>query len=359
MKRLLTALLFLAGLALGKAVLSVILQEGAEFEDTASKRAVQVPYVTKEEAEKLEQAISEAWNKFDARTYYRVNAAINGKSACTNRQDKELGAWEGSEKTLSSDEFCDGSVPENPVPWSPMVCPKVWVDWGELAKRYTEAISHATQVYYKDYLDEVEKALDKHAPKALLWSDYRVPGAGSALIPVEDKNGKGNWSTLSSKDKVYYEQALPGMEVLRRDLAKRSRGGIEPPGDQSKEREKPAITDRSSIFPSGKSFYWAGQSGGPKPEGDAGLAPSGDYEAYGVLPVMRLKAELVAEPSPRQGGVVILMTACLAPPFGTPVSVPIPVPVVKPPVPRVTTAWEALVEGYEVKDVFGLPRLRK
>jgi len=341
-------------------MLSVILQsdEGVEFEDTKSRTAVQVPYISKEDAEKLERRLSEAWNRLDARTYWRMNAAINGGSSeCKDKKDKTLGVWDNKEVELKQSEFCDGSVPQDPVPWAPQTCPAVWIDFGELTKRYTQVLTHAATQYHKDYMDEVEKVLDDHAPNALLWSGHQAPGMGRTIIPVEDKSGKGNWDKLTSKDSTYYKQALPGMQELRRELSKRTEGRIDPPGIQRLEQAKKDITNRSSIFPQGKLYYWAGQSGGPKPEGDAGLAPSDQYEVYGVVPTLQLKAEIVSEGTPR--GTVNFMVACISPTWGVPVPLIIPIPVQKLPMVRVTTEWVALVEGYEVPNVMGIPRLRK
>jgi len=346
-------------------MLSLILQQQSpndrdkvEFEETNSKTVARVPYISKEDAEKLERRLSEAWNRLDARTYWRMNAAINGGSSeCKDKKDKTLGVWDNKEAELKQSEFCDGNVPQNPVPWAPQTCPAVWIDFGELTKRYTQVLTHAATQYHKDYMNEVEKALDDHAPNALLWSGHQAPGMGRTIIPVQKKNGQSDWSKLTnSQDSTYYRQALPGMQELRRELSKRTEGRIDPPGIQSLEQAKKDITNRSSIFPQGKTYYWAGQNGGPKPSGDAGLAPSKDYEVYGVLPTLQLKAEIISEGTPR--GMVNFKVACLSPTWGVPVPLIITIPVQKPPMIRVTTEWVALVEGYEVPDVKGIPRVR-
>lgn len=362
MKRLGVLFLFL-GLAAATPMLSVILKEGSEFEDTQSKRAVQVPYISKEKAEKIERAVSEAWNRYDARVFYRLNAALHGQAACKEQTDDTLGVWDNDKnKKLAKDEFCDGDIPTNPVPWYPLACPSFYLDVQELVTRYAKVMLHANTVYLRDYLEEINKALEKEAPKTLLWMDYRIPGSGAAFIPVEDANAQGRWEELVQKGlgiksfaRTYYEQAKPGQIQTRQELGRQTnQGGYEPPGIQALEEAKKKVVARGSVHPSGKNHYWAGKNQGPKPQGEAGLASKNDYEIYGLLPVLKLKSNLVSETSPRS---LTFTVSCITQ-VGVPVPIPIPIPVIKVGA-QVNTYWEGLIEGYKVEDAVGFPRLLK
>lgn len=334
-------------------------KEGLEFEETSYKRVVASPYIPYEDAKEIEKAVSLAWNRLDARTANRVRAVLNGQSDCRDVQDNRLDNWDGQKTTLKKEEYCDGNIPANPVPWAPLACPNFYLDWGELTRRVTEAIAHASQVYVEDYYDEVHKALREKAPKAVYWTDL-FPGAGSVYVPVT--GDEPNWSKLESElartktyGSTYARQALPGMETLRRSLGQQKEGrqGPDRPGVEALEMAKKVLVEREPVHPQDKPLYWWGDGGGPKPQGRAGVAPSKDYQVYGVAPALRLYSTLVTETSPRQ---VTFWVGCFTPPpFSSYVPIPLPIPVVKT-FPRVNTEWVPLVEGYPVPHVQGVPR---
>ncbi|ADR37800.1 hypothetical protein Ocepr_2352 (plasmid) [Oceanithermus profundus DSM 14977] len=325
-----------------------------------------IPYVPEGEAEKLERALSEAWARYDARVAHRVDAAIYGTALkCQSApQDEYLGAWDGTAKELPTEEYCDGDLPSAPVMWYPMVCPSFYLDWEDLLQRYTEAILHGYTNYLVDYYADVGAALARHAPLALQWENGLFPGSGSAIAPVInlDAGSLEQWAELAEKAQdadlrgaAYINQALPGIpRELRKVLRnlpddERSEDG---PGLAQLEALKRTITTRGDIFPEGKPQYWAGKNGGPVPEGVTGAALPEEYQAYGVVPMMRVYTKTDTEVSPHTP---TFFVACLTPTTPpVPVPIPIPLPIVHV-APRAHTGWEAVPEGWPIPGIKGDP----
>lgn len=323
-----------------------------------------IPYVLEDEARALERDLSKAWARFDARTAWRVHAAVFGKElGCSDKEDPYLGAWEGEPQTLRESEFCDGNLPELPVTWFPLACPNFYLDWGELAKRYGEAIAHAYSTYYVDYLAEANKAVLEHAPLALYWKGHQFPGQGATIFPVAGTTPSERWATLIQKAQdadlrgsAYMTQALPGMGQLRKFL--RSRPGEErsllKPGIPALEAIKKELMNRGDIF--AKAQFWAGRNGGPRPEGELHAALPEEYQVYGVVPFMRTYAQFDVELSPH---LPIYWVGCITtslPPLFIPIPIPLPIVHVA---SRVHTGWEVVPEGHPIRQgIKGDPILR-
>ena len=324
-----------------------------------------IPYVLEDEAKALERDLSKAWARFDARTAWRVNAAIFGKElGCSDKEDAYLGAWEGEPQTLKESEFCDGNLPDLPVTWFPLVCPNFYLDWQELAKRYGEAIAHAYTTYYPDYLVAANEAVLRHAPLALYWQGHQVPGQGATIFPVAGTAPSERWADLIQKAQdadprgsAYMTQALPGMEKVRELLRNRpgEERSLRKPGIPALEAIKKELMNRGDIF--AKPQFWAGQNGGPKPEGKLVAALPEEYQVYGVVPFMRTYAQFDVEVSPH---LPIYWVGCInittVPPLFVPI--PIPLPIVHA-ASRVHTGWEVVPEGHPIrKGIKGDPVLR-
>lgn len=348
-------------------MLSLITQEGGyEVEDLATKTALVTPYIRYEDALAIERGVSEAWNYYDAQVYYRMNAALYGRSqGCKGGQkDSLLSIWDGKSnapKTIpdevKQEDYCDGSIPENPVPWFPLVCPNFYLDWAELARRYAQVMSHAQQVYHPKYLDRIGDLLRKRAPNGISWSSYRTP-IGAFFTPVRNDSSP-KWeelvqkakSVLGSKGAIYAEQAKPGQSPSERTrelgMKLNPSGSFDPPGVSQVERLKPTVVTRKGVHD--QPLYWAGQSGGPVPTGEAFAGPPDEYEIYGMGSALFVYARPVTETSPRTP---TYWVGC----FMGVVYVPIPLPVpIFHATLRVNTAWHGLVEGYAIPLVSGVP----
>lgn len=364
--------LLLAATAIGttwaQPMLSLITQEGGmEFEELTSRQTVVSPYISYESALSIERALSEAWNYYDARVYWRMMASLHGKEAyCGNDQeDPYLNVWEGKgisprsiPKQVKRSDFCDGNIPSTPVPWSPGICPSFYLDWGELLNRYAQVLSHAANKYHPEYLNAVGEALKRYAPKGVSWPSYRTPG-GAFLTPVK-RDRAPKWQELVQKalgilreGELYIRQAEPGQspgkrsQTLGRTLT--PQGSFNPPGIEAVEKLKPTVVTRSGIHD--QQHYWAGKNGGPVPQGESFSGPPNQYEIYGMGSALYAVPSLITETSPR---IPIFTVGCFlaTPPFY--MTIPIQIPIIHQAI-RVNTAWRGLVEGYPVPLVSGNP----
>lgn len=367
-----TTLLILASgvsaLALAQPMLSLITQEGGmEFEDLGSRKVVISPFISYKDAQSIERAVSEAWNYYDARIYWRMMASLYGKDVYCNddQEDSYLKSWEGKgveprsiPEKVRKEDFCDGDIPTNPVPWAPGICPNFYLDRGELTRRYAKVMTHAAQVYHPKYLDAVGAALNRYAPKGVSWPSYRTPG-GAFLTPVKNDQAP-NWEALVQKalgvlreGRLYVRQAEPGQSPAERSqtLGKtlNPQGTFDPPGVAAVERLKPTVVTRSGVHD--QPNYWAGQNGGPLPKGESFTGPPEDYEVYGMGSALYALPQMIGETSIRTPTYTV---GCIlpTPPFF--LRIPISVPIIHATI-RVNTAWRGLVEGYPVPLVSGAP----
>jgi hypothetical protein len=339
-----------------------------------------VPFTTQGEAEKLERALSEAWNRFDARVYWRVQTQINGIGGqltnCTIgilNWDLYLGAWDRDLfRTVSPDEFCD-DLGGDWFLYLSTFCFLMdsFTFWDRVANAYQSAYTHALTHYLPDYWADVYKALARYAPLALWWDGvYPVlPGQTSGLVlqPVMGPPNPQQYLNLAldagRKDVrgfAYILARYPFLDLLgsvsgtlrqavRRLPLEADRTGE--PGLRALEPLKSTLSNREGIF--SRPLQWADTFGqGPQPQGSSGAATPYEYAGVGHATFIAAQSSFVTEVSPR---VPIFWRTCWTetlPPV--PVAVPLPMPVLHA-TARVDTRWISVPEGYPIPDLKNLP----
>jgi hypothetical protein len=377
-----------------------------------------VPFITVENANKLEKALSLAWNRFDARVIWRMNTVINNfgvtpvphrdyliptlsfsancispTNALTN-QDTKLGAWDGTIfSAMKASDFCDGLSLDKAVSLAsthiayPVPCGigGGTVFWNEVARRYAEAMKHALTKYYPDYWIDVAKAFALYMPQALDWGGFGptsslVPGTegGSLIAPVYASiPNPVQFVNLATKAAAldplvgysYIMQKYPyllnpvGNSVLQNKgvLSLANITNEATTGIAQLEQLKYKLSTREDIF--NRPYQWS-LTGKAKPIGSEGVGTLREVEAIGYAPFLRVFSKVDTEVSPRP---VILMVSCgqlVFTPFPNlvervyPVAVsPAPMPVTYI-APRVHTQWMSVPEGYEIPKVKGVPSFK-
>ena len=144
-------------------------------------------------AEKVERGLSEAWNRFDARMFWRIQTEINGIGAyLTNcglgvlNLDLLLGVWDKNLlSNMPASDFCDDLNPEWFL-YIPTFCSlmDVFTFWDRVTQAYARAYTHALVRYYPEYWADVLKVIATNIPLALWWDGvYPVlPGQTSGLV---------------------------------------------------------------------------------------------------------------------------------------------------------------------------------
>lgn len=315
-------------------------EEGGVFLEQKEKQEVFVPFIDLEEAKKIEQALSEAWNLYDARLYHRVRASLEGslRGCLTPARDSYLGVWGGNHTiptgSLPASYFCDALV----LPLPPLTCE-------EADMRIKAAEQHAQSVYYNQYWASVRETLAQIAPKGVSWSRWNQEGGGSYLIPVKSREVHGL---------EHLEAAMKphgGMAYLTQARAENPKsrfqrtGKPEPPGIPEAEKAKSQATDRGGIHPS--PGYWAGQGGGPKPQGKLFTAPPETLELYGLATFLRVYSKTMTESSPRSYSYSCVPAGGLFPVHKTYRATHTQT--------RAETGWFTLAEGYPLPYTVGSP----
>ncbi|PNY79656.1 hypothetical protein CVO96_16970 [Deinococcus koreensis] len=213
----------------------------------ASKKCPQyewsVPFISEAYALAMEEALSRAWNTFDARSTWYMNSLLNakpdpgimgawvgqlsplaavsvaaqfkslapstqGRSFAANcgpnanaRVDRYLNAWDGGDlvaSPLKSDQFCSGlqdaisaAVPSYfPGAQCTLIDLPQVTNWAEVSRRYAAGYQQAVSVFYPQYWKEVYEAIETYMPGSLAWDGvYPLSGAagtsgGVQLQPV-------------------------------------------------------------------------------------------------------------------------------------------------------------------------------
>jgi hypothetical protein len=377
-----------------------------------------VPFITVENANKLEKALSVAWNRFDARVTWRINTVINnfGVTPVPHRDytiptfsffanciasivtgslvnpDLKLGAWDGivfPPLTMKRDEFCDGLSLDKAVSLasthiaSPAPCGLGGgtVYWNEVARRYAEAMKQALTKYYPDYWIDVAKAFALYMPQALDWGGFGPTSSltsgtegGSLIAPVYASiPNPVQYTNLATKAAAldplvgysYIMQKYPyalnpaGTSVLQNKgvLSLANITGETTTGISQIEQLKYNLSTREDIF--NRPVQWS-LTGAAKPIGSEGVGTLREQEAVGHATFLRVFSKVDVEVSPRP---VSLMVSCLQLAI-LPFEVVYPVPVSPGPlpvtytVPRVHTQWMSVPEGYEIPKVRGVPSFK-
>ena len=364
-----------------------------------------VPFIPDQNSDRLEEALSKAWNRFDARTIWRLNSIINSgpedyglaqysynvnclvpNGASPLRIDPILGAWDKSLTTsLDRDEFCDALTPQLvPTHVPGLQCalynensPPAIIFWPEVKRRYDAALKHSDTTYYLErYWDSVNDALDRFMPWSLNWDGVYNLGdvaagtmGGSVIQPVyANRPQPDQYANLAkaalSKDPrgyTYILQRYPyaGFSV-NKNLLKPAPGeklGAVPPAIPALEELKRTLPKRRDIFAS--QWQWASPTTA-RPTGTKGLGDLREYEGVGQATFVRAFAQQDQEYSPRA---VRLIVQCMDGPFSRlkPVTISsgtkgrYPVKFLK---TRAHTGWMSVPEGYEIYHVRGIPSNR-
>jgi hypothetical protein len=344
-----------------------------------------VPFMPESVAQKVERGLSEAWNRFDARTYWRINTAINGDGAywwnCINARynyDGILGIWDRNTSVyLPSSEFCDDLSPEYGL-WIPTFCSSMdaLTRWDRIATIFAQAYAHAMTHYYLDYWKDVLEVILKNMPLALWWDGvYPVlPGQTSGLVlqPIIGLPNPQQYLELAreaqSRDLrgfAYVLARYPFLNLLGNAVTNQvqelvRRYPIEPeqdgePGLQNLEPLKAGLSRREGIFSRSNqwaTYPWLFSSDGPEPKGSSGAATQYEYAGVGHAVFFAAQSKFILEFSPR---IPIFWRMCFTESFPPiPIPIPVPMPMVHA-VSRVDTQWLSVPEGYPIPGVKGVP----
>ncbi len=379
---------------------------GGKCNTPALRHEWSVPFIPDQNSDKLEEALSKAWNLFDARTIWRLNSAINSgaqdyslpaysylancivsSGASPLRTDVILGAWDKIlTATISRDEFCDNLPPEvapTHVPGLPCSLyneksPDTIIFWPEIKRRYDAVLKHSDVTYYRlRYWESVGDAISRYMPWSLDWDGVYDLGkvavgtlGGSTIQPVyANVPQPDQYAALAqraqSKDPrgyTYILQRYPygGFKIDKRILkpAPGERLGAEPPAIPALEELKRDLPKRKDIF--AVQWQWANPLTA-RPTGTKGLGDLREYEGVGHATFVRAFAQQDREYSPRA---VKLIVSCRVGPFvrlkqvtvssGTTGRYP-----VKFEKTRAHTGWMSVPEGYEIYHVRGIPSNRE
>ena len=340
-----------------------------------------VPFMPEDNAKRIERGLSEAWNRFDARTFWRVQTAINGLAAqvlnCmigVTNFDVFLGAWDRQLITnQASSEFCDDLNTDLAL-YIPVPCP--WLEtftfWDRVGQLYAEAYSYAVAHYAPDYWADVAKLAAREMPLALPWDGvYPVlPGQESGLLwqPIISTPNPAQYIELArvaqAKDArgfAYMLARYPFLnqlggpvlgqlgQAIRRLPGEGDADGQ--PGLSQLEQLKSSLAKREGIF--SRPFQWADLTAtGPEPQDVSGAATAYEYAGVGHVTALALQSKFVTEISPR---VPIFWRSCWTvsvPPILVPVPTPMPILHL---LPRVETFWQSIPEGYPIPGVKNTP----
>jgi hypothetical protein len=358
-----------------------------------------VPYITEQNSEKLEGALSRAWNRFDARTLWRMNAYINSNPdprdgdysyandcGSSEVQDDFIDAWDSSTSgRVKNKEFCDDLRSDNSKAYDCKINGRIkWINWNVVQKRYDDVLKHSSETYYDiDYWKDVNAAIDAYMPGALDWDGVKdVSGpvgtaGGSTFSPVfSAQPNTAQYVKLAndaqkddSRGYNYILQQYKGQGANRSNL-KRASGdptSPEPPGLPAIEQLKYylASPDRD-IFHDPPARKWASNTEA-RPTGSKGLGSLEEQQNVGHATFLRVWARKDREYSPRE---VHFVVKCRTQTEDYVISRKDqqgtnttgssnrkpnccgPVTFEK---TRAHTDWKSIPEGYQIPDVVGIP----
>ena len=341
-----------------------------------------VPFMPEAVATKLERGLSEAWNRFNARTYWRIQTELGGQAAkllnCTLGQtnfDLYLGAWDHEPiRNMPSKDFCDKLEPDLTL-YIPSFCSLIdsFTFWDRVGQAYRHGLEHAMTTYYPQYWQQVLELIAKTIPLALWWDGvYPVlPGQTSGLVlqPIVSTPQPQQYVDLALEAQRHDPRGFAYMlarypfvnllagdvrsvlgEAVRRLPTETDRNGA--PGLARLEELKRSLSKREGIF--SRPVQWADMLGrGPEPQGSSGAATPYEYAGVGQAVMLSLQSSFAVEVSPR---VPIFWRMCLSESFPpVPVPVPVPMPLVLM-AARVDTQWQSVPEGYAIANVLGTPQ---
>ena len=333
-------------------------------------------------AQKLERGLSEAWNRFNARAYWRIQTELGGIGAqlvnCTiglTNLDVLLGAWDRQLiRNMPAEDFCDDLYPDITL-YIPTFCflMDAFTFWDRVGEAYRRGLEHAMTVYYPQYWRQVLELIATNIPLALWWDGvYPVlPGQTSGLVlqPIAGMPNPQQYVSLALEAQrtdlrgfAYILARYPFLDLIgssalstlnqavRRYPLEADRDGA--PGLPALEELKRGLSQREGVF--SRPLQWINAFGqGPEPRGSSGAATPYEYAGVGHAVMLGLQSSFVVEVSPR---VPIFWRSCLTetiPPV--PIPIPVPMPLVLAGA-RVDTTWQSVPEGYEIRGVSATPR---
>jgi hypothetical protein len=340
-----------------------------------------IPFMPQTVAEKLEHELSEAWNRYDARVYWRIQTELGGQAAkllnCMIGQtnfDLYRGIWDKQLLTnISSSEFCDDLEPDLTL-YIPTFCSLIdsFTFWDRVSSAYQRAYTHTLRVYYPDYWKDVLEAVAKNIPLALWWDGvYPVlPGNSSGLVlqPIINVPNPQQYVNLAleaqRKDMrgfAYILARYPFLNLLGGNVISRLEEAVRTlpsesikdgqPGLPQLEELKRGLSKREGIF--SRPLQWADILSGPQSQGPSGAATAYEYAGVGQATFLGLQSSFITEVSPR---VPTFWRVCFTESFPpVPVPVPVPMPVLHAN-SRVDTQWLSVPEGYGIPGVKDVPR---
>lgn len=340
-----------------------------------------IPFMPENVGRALERRLSEAWNRYDARMFWRIQTELGGQAAklinCTIGQtnfDLFLGVWDHELiRNMKPGEFCDALEPDLTL-YIPTFCSLMdaLTFWDRVPVVYARAYQHALTTYYPDYWKDVYAAITQTIPLALWWDGvYPVlPGSSSGLVlqPIANVPNPGQYVHLALEAQrhdlrgfAYILARYPFLNLLGGGVLDRLEDTVRRlPFESDKDGEsglahleelKRTLSQREGIF--SRSLQWADIVGkGPEPQGSSGAATPYEYAGVGHAVFLALQSGFFIEVSPR---VPIFWRVCFTesiPPV--PIPVPVPMPVLHAN-SRVDTRWLSVPEGYPIPNVKDVP----
>jgi hypothetical protein len=181
------------------------------------------PFMPEGTAKTLERGLSEAWNRFNARAFWRIQTELGGQAAklinCTIGQtnlDLFFGAWDHELiRNVPADDFCDGLNPDFLL-YIPTFCSLMdaFTFWDRVGEAYRRGLEHAMTTYYPQYWQQVLQLIVKTIPLALWWDGvYPVlPGQTSGLVlqPIASAPNPGQYVNLALEAQRAYLESAQG-----------------------------------------------------------------------------------------------------------------------------------------------------
>jgi hypothetical protein len=322
-----------------------------------------VPYITEYNSEHLEEDLSRAWNRYDSRTVWRLNAYMNSypdpeiedasfKHDCLVNQveDQYIDAWNNNLLgVIQTDEFCEGkdSISKDrnlePDTVEAYTCEdkkgkrvaakdaaskgyKIKsINWAVYQKRFEDVLRKSDSFYNSDYWKDVYTAINKWMPFALNWDGVRNVGGsvgtlgGSIISPVYSAKPNlkqyidlaNQAQTIDSRGYNYIMQQYKGQMTSKANL-KKVAGDVnspENPGLSPIERLKYGLADpHRDIFYKSPPMKWSARSFGlssdseppARPKGSKGLGTMEEQQNVGHVIFLRVWARTDLEYTPRE-----------------------------------------------------------
>ena len=376
-----------------------------------------VPYINEQNSEKLEEGLSRAWNRFDARTLWRMNSLINSRPDpevtgfsylrnCGSNggdghevEDPFIDAWNANNAgKINNREFCDDLEPDGAEAY---VCDKNGkiksINWGAVRERFKKVLEYADQKYYAytrgsypaDYWTEVYATMDKWMPGALDWDGvydidrYGAGGGvgsagGSTISPVYSAQpntamyiGLANKAQgIDPRGYDYILQQYRGQGANRKNLKSATGDSYTDgyPGLPKIEALKYDLSDPNrDIFYTNPPRKWS-VSGRARPTGSKGLGSMEEQQNVGHATFLRVWGRKDREYSPRSVSFYVkckkeskdyLISRIDQQGKNVPPATHDLVPGCCEPVKfektRAHTDWKSIPEGYQIPNVLGIP----